>query len=134
MPNNVKPIPEGHRTVALYLAIKNAASALEFYRNAFGAVETFKLLVPDGRVAPESLGGSPVSIHLDVEDVDALVKRAVAAGARETKPVTNQFYGDVSSALESAPAILVRSGNVSITDGPFAETKEQASGAASPSR
>ena len=124
MPNNVKPIPEGHRTVAPYLAIKNAAGALEFYKNAFGAVESFKLLVPDGRVghaeirlgdslimlsdefpefggkAPESLGGSPVSIHLYVEDVDTFVKRAVAAGAREVKPVTNQFYGDRSGQLQ----------------------------------
>ena len=124
MPNNVKPIPEGHRTVAPYLAIKNAAGALEFYKNAFGAVESFKLLVPDGRVghaeirlgdslimlsdefpefggkAPESLGGSPVSIHLYVEDVDTFVKRAGAAGAREVKPVTNQFYGDRSGQLQ----------------------------------
>ena len=124
MPNNVKPIPEGHRTVAPYLAIKNAVGALEFYKTAFGAVETFKLLVPDGRVghaelrlgdslimlsdefpefggkAPESLGGSPVSIHLYVEDVDAFVQRAVAAGARELKPVTNQFYGDRSGQLQ----------------------------------
>ena len=124
MPNNVKPIPEGHRTVAPYLAIKNAVGALEFYRNAFGAVESFKLLVPDGRVghaeihlgdslimlsdefpefggkAPESLGGSPVSIHLYVEDVDTFVMRAVAAGAREVKPVTNQFYGDRSGQLQ----------------------------------
>jgi PhnB protein len=124
MPNNVKPIPEGHRTVAPYLAIKNAAGALEFYKNAFGAVESFKLLVPDGRVghaeirlgdsvimlsdefpefggkAPESLGGSPVSIHLYVEDVDVFVKRAVGAGAREVKPVTNQFYGDRSGQLQ----------------------------------
>ena len=50
MPNSVKPIPEGHRTVAPYLAIKNAVGALEFYKNAFGAVESFKLLVPDGRI------------------------------------------------------------------------------------
>jgi PhnB protein len=111
----VKPIPEGHRTVAPYLANKNAAGALEFYKKAFGAIETYKRVVPDARVghaesrlgdslimlsdefpefggkAPEALGGSPVSIHLYVEDVDAFVKRAVAAGARELKPVANQF-------------------------------------------
>ncbi len=117
MANRVKPIPEGHRTVAPYLAIKNAAGALEFYKKAFGAIETYKLVVPDGRVghaeirlgdflimlsdefpefggkAPEALGGSPVSIHIHlyVEDVDAFVKRAVAAGARELKPVANPF-------------------------------------------
>jgi PhnB protein len=124
MPNKVKPVPDGHRTVAPYLAIKNAASALEFYKKAFGAIETYKLIIPDGRVghaeirlgdslimiadefpefggkAPESLGGSPVSIHLYVEDVDAFVKKAVAAGARELKPVADQFYGDRSGQLQ----------------------------------
>jgi len=124
MPTSVKPIPDGHRTVAPYLAIKNAAAALEFYKQGFGAVETYKLIVPDGRVghaeirlgdslimlsdefpefggkAPEALGGSPVSIHLYVEDVDAFVKRAVVAGARELKPVANQFYGDRSGQLQ----------------------------------
>jgi PhnB protein len=124
MPSKVKPIPDGHHTVAPYLAIKNAVSALEFYKKAFGATETYKLIVPDGRLghaeirlgdslimlsdefpefggkAPEALGGSPVSIHLYVEDVDAFVKRAVAAGARERKPVADQFYGDRSGQLE----------------------------------
>jgi len=124
MPSNVKPIPDGHHTVAPYLAIKNAVGALEFYKKAFGATETYKLIVPDGRLghaelrlgdslimlsdefpefggkAPEALGGSPVSIHLYVEDVDAFVKRAVAAGAREVKPVADQFYGDRAGQLE----------------------------------
>jgi PhnB protein len=124
MPSKVKPIPDGHHTVAPYLAIKNAVSALEFYKKAFGATETYKLIVPDGRLghaeirlgdslimlsdefpefggkAPEALGGSPVSIHLYVQDVDAFVKRAVAAGARERKPIADQFYGDRSGQLE----------------------------------
>ena len=124
MPGKVKPIPDGHHTVAPYLAIKNAVSALEFYKKAFGATETYKLIVPDGRLghaeirlgdslimlsdefpefggkAPEALGGSPVSIHLYVEDVDAFVKRAVAEGARVLKPVADQFYGDRSGQLE----------------------------------
>ena len=124
MPNRVDPIPKGHRTVTPYLAIKNAAKALEFYKRAFGAVETYKVLVPDGRVghaeislgdslvmladefpeyggkAPDTLGGSPVSIHLYVEDVDAFVKRAVDAGAKERKPVMDQSYGDRSGQLE----------------------------------
>jgi PhnB protein len=124
MPTKVKPIPDGHHTVAPYLAIKNAASALDFYKTAFGATETYKLIIPDGRVghaeirlgdslimlsdefpefggkAPESLGGSPVSIHLYVEDVDAVFKRALAAGARELKPVMDQFYGDRSGQLQ----------------------------------
>jgi PhnB protein len=120
----VKPIPEGHRTVTPYLAIKNAAKALEFYKRAFGAVESYTLMMPDGRVghaeirlgdslvmlsdefpeyggkAPESLGGSLVSLHLYVDDVDAFVKRALDAGAKERKPVMDQFYGDRSGQLE----------------------------------
>lgn len=124
MPSKVKPIPEGHHAVAPYLAIKNAVSALEFYKKAFGAKETYRLILPDGRLghaeirlgdslvmladefpefggkAPESLGGSPVSIHLYVEDVDAFVKRAVAEGARLLKPVADQVYGDRSGQLE----------------------------------
>ena len=124
MPSKVKPVPDGHHTVAPCLAIKNAVSALEFYQKAFGAKETYRLVLPDGRLghaeirvgdslvmladefpefggkAPESLGGSPVSIHLYVEDVDAFVKRAVAEGARLLKPVADQFYGDRSGQLE----------------------------------
>src|SRR5262245_63264735 len=124
MPSRVKPVPEGHHTVTPYLTIKNAAKALEFYTRAFGAIESYKLMMPDGRVghaeirlgdslimlsdefpefggkAPEALGGSPVSSNLYVGDVDAFVKRAVAAGAHELKPVTNQFYGDRSSQLQ----------------------------------
>ena len=107
-----------------YLAIKNAARALEFYEKAFGATVRYTLLMPDGRVghaeislgdsivmlsdefpeyggkAPEALGGSPGSIHLYVDDVDAFFKRALAAGARERKRVEDQFYGDRSGQLE----------------------------------
>lgn len=121
---SVKAVPAGHRTVAPYLAIKNGAKALEFYKKAFGATEIFKLMMPDGRLghaeirlgdsvimlsdefpeyggkAPDTLGGSPVSIHLYVEDVDAFFKRALAAGAKERKPVMDQFYGDRSGQLE----------------------------------
>ncbi len=120
----VKPVPAGHRTVTPYLTVKNGAKALEFYKRAFGAIEGYKLLVPDGRLghaeirlgdslimlsdefpeyggkAPETLGGSPVSIHLYVEDVDTFFKRALAAGAKERKPVMDQFYGDRSGQLE----------------------------------
>jgi PhnB protein len=117
-------VPAGHRTVTPYLAIKNAAKALEFYKKAFGAMESYKLMIPDGRLghaeirlgdsmimladefpeyggkAPETLGGSPVSIHLYVEDVDSFFKKALAAGAKELKPVMDQFYGDRSGQLE----------------------------------
>jgi len=122
--STVKAVPTGHRTVTPYLAIKNAAKALEFYKTAFGATESYKLMMPDGRLghaeirlgdsmimlsdefpeyggtAPETLGGSPVSIHLYVEDVDAFFKKALAAGAKERKPVMDQFYGDRSGQLE----------------------------------
>jgi PhnB protein len=124
MATRVKPVPEGHHTVTPYLAVKNAAKALDFYQRGFGATEIYRLTLPDGRVghaeirigdsivmladefpeyggkAPETLGGSPVNIHLYVEDVDTFFKRAVAAGAREVKPVMDQFYGDRSGQLQ----------------------------------
>jgi PhnB protein len=122
--SSVKPIPSGHHTVTPYLAIKNAAKALEFYKKAFAATGIYKLMLPDGRLghaeirlgdsvimladefpeyggkSPETLGGSPVSIHLYVEDADAFFNKALAAGAKERKPVMDQFYGDRSGELE----------------------------------
>ena len=122
---SAKPIPAGYHTVSPYLAIKNAVQALEFYKKAFGAVETYRLMMPDGRlghgeirlgdsmimlsdefpeydggVSPKTLGGSSVCIHLYVEDVDAVFKTALAAGAKERKAVMDQFYGDRSGQLE----------------------------------
>jgi PhnB protein len=121
---NVKPIPAGHHTVTPYLAVKNGVKAVEFYKKAFGASEVYKLIMPDGRLghaeirigdsiimmsdefpeyggkSPQTLGGSAVNIHLYVEDVDALFKRALAAGAKERKPVKDQFYGDRSGQVE----------------------------------
>ena len=106
------------------MAIKNAVEALEFYKKAFGATESYKLMMPDGRLghaeirlgdsvimladefpeyggkAPQTLGGSPVSIHLYVDDVNAFLKQALAAVAKELKPVMDQFYGDRSGQLE----------------------------------
>jgi len=120
----VKAIPAGYRTVTPYVAIKNAAKALEFYKEAFGATEVYRLMMPDGRLghaeirlgdsmimlgdefpeyggkAPDTLGGSPVSIYLYVEDVDAFFRKALAAGTKERKPVMDQFYGDRSGQLE----------------------------------
>jgi len=100
------------------LIIKDAARAIEFYKKAFGATELMRMAQPDGRIghaeirigdspimladefpemghrSPQSLGGSPVSILLYVEDVDALFNQAVSAGAKVQKPVQDQFYGD----------------------------------------
>jgi PhnB protein len=118
MTDNVKPIPDGYHTVTPYLTIKNAAAALDFYKQAFGAEECFRMTNPQGKVghaeirigdssimlcdefpemggtSPDTLGGSPVMIHLYVEQVDALVDRAVKAGGRLERPVADQFYGD----------------------------------------
>jgi PhnB protein len=124
MPSQAKAGPDGHQTVTPYLAIKNAASALDFYRRAFGATESYTLMMPDGRIghaeirlgdsiimvsdefpeyggkSPHTLGGSPVTLHLYVDDVDAVFQQALAAGAKERKPVMDQFYGDRSGQLE----------------------------------
>ena len=114
----VKRIPDGYHALTPYLVVKGAAHAIEFYERAFGAKVLFRMDRPDGRVghaelllgdsrfmladefpemgarAPESVGGTPVTMFLYVEDVDATVGRAVAAGARVTRPVADQFYGD----------------------------------------
>jgi PhnB protein len=118
MARRVRPVPQGHHTVAPYLIVRNAASALEFYRDAFQATELMRISSPQGRVghaeikignsvvmladeypeinarSPRSLGGSPVSIHLYVDDADAVADRAIAAGATVLRPVKDQFYGD----------------------------------------
>ena len=118
MTNKVNPIPEGYHTLTPYLTIRNAAAALDFYKRAFGADEIFRIASPDGKVghaeirigdsaimlsdefpemgaqSPLAMGGSPVMLHLYVEDVDALVDRAVKAGGKLERPVADQFYGD----------------------------------------
>ncbi len=124
MASKVRPIPEGYHTATPYLIVRGAAAALEFYTKAFGATESMRLQEPGGRVGhaeimigdspimladehpeigargPQALGGSPVSIVLYVEDVDAVVQRAVAAGAKVKRPVTDQFYGDRAGTVE----------------------------------
>lgn len=125
MTTKVKPIPDGHHSVTPYLTVKYAASALEFYKKAFGATELLRHIDPtNGRVghaklrigdslimlsgeypdmnvrSPQTMGGSGTAIHLHVEDVDALAKQAVAAGATLTRPVEDQFYGDRGGKLE----------------------------------
>ena len=124
MPTRVRHIPEGYHSVTPYLCVADAAGALEFYRKAFGATELSRIPGPSGRIghaeikigdsiimladeftehnfrSPGSLGGSPVAIHLYVEDVDGVVGQAVAAGAKLVKEVKDQFYGDRNGSIE----------------------------------
>jgi PhnB protein len=124
MTTKVKPIPEGYHTVTPYLIVHDAAHAIEFYKRAFGATELFRMAHPGGKVghaeikigdshvmladehpeigarSPKSIGGSPISIMVYVEDVDAVFNRAVAAGAKVVRPVENKFYGDRIGGLE----------------------------------
>lgn len=119
----VKPIPDGYRSVTPYLAVRQAAEAIEFYRRAFGAKERMRLTAPYGKVghaeleigdsvimladeapdiefrSPEAYGGSSVSLHLYVKDVDASFRKATAAGAKPVREVADQFYGDRSGSV-----------------------------------
>ena len=118
MTSSVRPIPEGYHSLTPYLIVNDAAGAIGFYKQAFGATEVMRMPAAGGRVGhaevkigdsrimladefpdmgargPKAFGGTPVSLHLYVEDVDAVVKRALAAGAKEVRPVKDQFYGD----------------------------------------
>ena len=120
----VKPVPDDMHTVTPHLICAGAADAIEFYKKAFNAVEGGRLPGPNGRLmhamiriegsavmlvdempewgafGPKSLKGSSVTIHLYVEDVDAVVARAVAAGAKITMPVADMFWGDRYGKLE----------------------------------
>jgi len=123
MPAKVKPVPDGYHSITPYLSIKGAADAIEFYKNAFGAREVMRIAQADGRVghaelqlgdsrvmladefpemdfrAPHSIGGTPVHLHKYVEDADAMVGQAVAAGAKLLRLVQDQFYGDRSGTV-----------------------------------
>ena len=115
--------PAGYHTATPYLIINGAARALEFYKQAFGAAELFRMPAPDGKVGhaeiqigdsrlmladefpemgargPLSIGGSPVGLMLYVADCDAMFARAVALGAKELMPLKDQFYGDRSGTI-----------------------------------
>jgi PhnB protein len=114
----VDPIPEGYRTVTPYLAVDDAAAAIEFYKRAFGAKERGRMDAPGGKIGhaeleigdslvmladalpqfasrpPKELGATTVGVFMYVEDVDAVVKQAVDAGATVTTEVEDQFWGD----------------------------------------
>jgi PhnB protein len=120
----VNPIPAGCHSVTPYLILNAAGEAIAFYKKALGAAEVMRMGDPSGRIhhaeisiggsrimladehpeiqalSPTTIGGSPVSIHLYVDDVDAAVERAVAAGAKLVRPVADQFYGDRVGGIE----------------------------------
>jgi uncharacterized glyoxalase superfamily protein PhnB len=115
---SAKPIPEGYHTLTPFLIVRNAARAIEFYKQAFGAQERGVAKGPDGKVmhaelkigdsvimlsdeypefgslSPQSVGGSPMGLHIYIENVDAAFDRAVKAGAQVEMPVMDQFWGD----------------------------------------
>jgi PhnB protein len=114
----VKPIPEGYHAVSPYLAVNDAAEAIEYYKRAFGATERVRMNAPDGKIGhaelqigdsivmlsdpfphastrpPKELGGTSAGVFMYVEDVDAVVKQAVDAGATIAMEVADQFWGD----------------------------------------
>jgi len=124
MSPSVKPIPDGYPQVSPSLVVDGAAQAIDFYTQVLGATERMRMGGPDGRVghaeiqfgdsvvmladeypemnflSPPSIGGTPVNILVYVEDVDSLVKRATADGAKLLRAVADQFYGDRVGVLE----------------------------------
>ena len=117
---SVNAIPDDYPRISPYLCVAGAAEAIEFYKTVFGATERLRMPAPDGKIGhaeiligdglimladefpernvlgPKSIGGSPVTIAVYVEDVDAVFKRAIEAGAEEQGPLEDQFYGDRS--------------------------------------
>jgi len=124
--SDVKPIPDGYEGLTPYLTVKDGEAAIEFYKKAFDAKEVMRIPGPEGKGighadlqlfgrlhvmlsdeypemghrSPQTLGGSPVLLHIYVEDVDATIDRAVAAGAKLVRPVADQFYGDRAGGVE----------------------------------
>jgi len=124
--SKVSPIPEGYTSVTPYLIVKDAAKAIEYYKKVFGAKELFRMDGPNGKVghaelqignarimladenpsmgqghsSATSIGSSPVSLYLYIPDVDRVIERAVAEGAKILKPIQNQFYGDRSGFVQ----------------------------------
>ena len=121
---DVKAIPDGYPRVTPYLAVDGASAAIEFYKKVFGAQERMRMPGPDGKIghaelnfgdslimladefpdmehrSPKSLGGTPVTISVYVDNVDDVFERAVEEGATELRAVENQFYGDRSGQFE----------------------------------
>ena len=122
--SSVKPIPEGMHSLTPQIVCAGAASAIDFYRQAFGATELMRMPTPDGKIGhaqirignsvvmltdesaqcgsfgPKTLKGTPVSLYLYVENADAAFERAVAAGATVVMPLADMFWGDRWGYLE----------------------------------
>ena len=120
---DVKPIPDDYPQLVPYLCVDGASAAIDFYRAVFGAIERMRMPEPDGKLghaeveigsavimlsdefpalgirAPHTIGGTPVTLSLYVEDVDKVFARAIDAGATAVRPVTDQFYGDRMGSL-----------------------------------
>lgn len=124
MTTSVQPIPAGYPRVSPYLCVDGAAEAIDFYKTVLGATERMRMGAPGGKVGhaelaiadsvimlsdeypdmdavgPKTVGGTPVTLSVYVEDVDATFDRAVKAGAKVLRPVQNQFYGDRAGQFE----------------------------------
>jgi PhnB protein len=121
--SKVKPTPEGYHSVTPYLFIKGAARAIDFYKNVFDAAEVLRMASPNGQImhaelkigdsmimmsdenpqigalSPLSIGGTASGLHLYVPNVDAVIEKAIDAGAKPVRPVQDQFYGDRSGTV-----------------------------------
>jgi PhnB protein len=120
----VNPIPDEYPRVMPYLIVDGAVAAIDFYTSVFGATERMRMPGPNGRIGhaelqigdsvimladenpemaihgPKTIGGTPVTLHVYVEDSDAAFERALNTGAKSLRPVENQFYGDRSGQFE----------------------------------
>jgi PhnB protein len=123
MADSVRPVPEGYHTATPYLICNGGAAAIDFYKRAFGAVELMRMPMPNGRLghaelkigdsvimladenpesgihSPQHYGGTPVSVLLYVENVDAVFEQAVSSGAKAVRAPQDMFYGDRTSSL-----------------------------------
>jgi PhnB protein len=126
MADKVSYIPKGYNSVTPYLVVKGASQAIDYYKKVFGATETVRMPGPDGTIghaelkigdshimladetpsmgaghmSAATIGGSPVSLYVYLPNVDDVVKRATADGAKLLKPVQDQFYGDRSGFIQ----------------------------------
>jgi PhnB protein len=121
--STAKPIPEGYHSVTPYLFVRAAPLAIDFYKNVFGAAEVIRMPGPNGKImhaelrigdsivmladenpqtgmmSPQTIGGFSTGLHLYVENVDAVIQKALENGAKLLHPIKNQFYGDRSGSL-----------------------------------